>query len=69
MLSKRINIVHVHRDMLLDDELSDPAQEAKALMANNQAVPDAIWVNLRRLCILFTFLSSFFFIKFSIFFI
>jgi len=44
-LSKRISAVHVNSDILLDDELSDPAQEAKMLIESNKPVPDSIWVN------------------------
>jgi adenylate kinase len=45
-LCKKINAVHVSMDVLLDDELSDDATEAKQLIANSQPVPDDIWVKL-----------------------
>ena len=43
-LCKKINAVHVSTEVLLDDELSDDAAEAKKLIANSQPVPDDIWV-------------------------
>nr|CAB3220769.1 AK58 radial spoke protein [Phallusia mammillata] len=45
-LSKRINSVHINQDGLLDDELSDDAQQVKSLLAESKPVPDELWVKL-----------------------
>nr|NP_001155275.1 radial spoke protein AK58 [Ciona intestinalis]BAH59278.1 radial spoke protein AK58 [Ciona intestinalis] len=46
VMSKTINSVHITSDVLLDDELSDAANEAKKLISTSQAVTDKLWVQM-----------------------
>ena len=43
-LCKKTNAVHISAPVLLDDELSDDATDAKNLIAKSQPVPDEVWV-------------------------
>ena len=46
MLSNKVGAVHVTSSVLLEDELSDAAQEANLLIEGGKTVPDSLWVGL-----------------------